>query len=95
MEEAIERDSRYESGRFPEVIYQDGSTFQFHALTWDEVDAILDLVPDAKPYFDVEDNEIIRIISEEASGYYNGQKEAGDVAVLIQNRVQLYVNESK
>lgn len=95
VEEAIERDSRYESGRFPEVIYQDGSTFQFHALTWDEVDAILDLVPDAKPYFDVEDNEIIRIISEEASGYYNGQKEAGDVAVLIQNRVQLYVNESK
>lgn len=94
VEEAIERDSQYESGRFPEVIYQDGSSFQFHALTWDEVNIMLSLVPDAKPYFDVEGDEIIRIISEEASSYYSGQRGAGDVAALIQNRVQLYVNEN-
>ena len=91
----MERDSQYESDRFPEVIYQDGSTFQFHALTRDDVDVMLELVPDAKPYFDVEGDEILQIISEEAPGYYSGQKEAGDVAALIQNRVQLYVNERK
>ena len=95
VEEAIERDSQYGSGRFPEQIYQDGSTFQFHALTWDEVNVMLNLVPDAKPYFDVEGDEIIQIISEEASSYYSGQRGAGDVAALTQNRVQLYVNESK
>ena len=94
VEEAIERDSQYESDRFPERIYSDGSTFQFHALTWDEVNVILDLVPDAKPYFDVEGDEILQIINEEASGYYSGQRGAGDVAGIIQNRVQLYVNEN-
>lgn len=94
VEEAIERDGQYGSGRFPEQIYQDGSTFQFHALTWEEVNVMLNLVPDAKPYFDVEGDEIIQIISEEASGYYSGQRGAGDVAALIQNRVQLYVNEN-
>ncbi len=93
--EAIERDSQYENGRFPETIYSDGTTFQFHALTWDEVNVMLNLVPEAKAYFDVESNEMIQIISEEASGYYSGQRGAGDVAALIQNRAQLYVNESK
>lgn len=93
VEEAMERDSQYESDRFPEVIYQDGSTFQFHALTRDDVDVMLELVPDAKPYFDVEGDEILQIISEEAPGYYSGQKEAGDVAALIQNRVQRNVRK--
>lgn len=95
VEEAMERDSQYGSDRFPEVIYQDDSTFQFHALTWDEVNVMLNLIPDAKPYFDVEGDEVIQIISEEASGYFSGQRAAADAAALIQNRVQLYVNESK
>lgn len=93
VEEAIERDSRYESDKFPEKIYQDGSTFQFHALTWDEVNVMLKLVPEAKAYFDVKGDEVIQIISEEALGYYSGQRGAEDVAALIQNRVQLYMNE--
>ncbi len=95
VEEAMERDSQYENDRFPETIYSDGTTFQFHALNWDEVNVMLNLVPDAKPYFDVEGDEVIQIISEEASGYYSGQRGAGDVAALIQNRVLLYVNENK
>lgn len=93
-EETIEADSQYESDKFPELIYSDGSVFKYHALTWEEVDAILKLLPDAKPYFDVENDEIIQIISEEASGYYSGQRTAEDVAGNIQNRVQLYVNEN-
>lgn len=94
VEEAIERDRQYRSGMFPEVIYSDDSTFQYHALNWDEVNAMLNLIPDAKPYFEAEDDEIIRIINEEASGYYSGQRGASDVAGFIQNRVQLYVNEN-
>ena len=70
----MERDSQYESDKLPEVIYQDGSTFQFHALTWDEVNVMLELAPAAKPYFDVEGDEVIRIINEEASGYYSRQR---------------------
>ena len=93
VEEAIERDSQYESGKFPEIIYEDGSTFQYHALTWEEVNAMLELIPDAKPYFDGESDEIIQIINEEASGYYSGQKKAEDVVNVIQNRVSLYLSE--
>lgn len=41
------------------------------------------------------DQEILVIILEEASGYFSGQKSAGDVAAVIQNRVQLYLNETR
>lgn len=95
VEEAIETDDQYESGHFPELIYNDGTTFQFHALTWDDVNAMLALVPDAKPCFQEESDEIIKIINEEASGFYSGQRGAEDTAAIIQNRVQLYVNEIK
>lgn len=94
IEEAIEADSQYGSGKFPERIYSDGTFFQFHALTRDEVDVMLDLVSDAKPYFAVEGDDIIRIISEEASGCYSGQRGIEDVADVIQNRIQLYMNEN-
>ncbi|MCM1057806.1 MAG: hypothetical protein NC517_09380 [Firmicutes bacterium] len=63
-------------------------------FTWDDVNVALDLVPDATPFFSVEDDEIIRIISEEAAACYSGQKSAEAVADLIQNRVQLYVDEN-
>ncbi len=38
--------------------------------------------------------EILNIISEEASGYFEGQKSVEDVAAVVQNRVQLYMNEN-
>ena len=64
-------------------------------LNRDELDALLDLLPDATPFFSVKEDEIIKIINEEAPAYYSGQKGAEDVAGIIQNRVQLYVNESR
>lgn len=94
VDEAMERDSQYESDKFPELLYSDGSSFQYHALTRDEVDVMLELVADAKPYFDAGSDEIIRIVSEEASGYYSGQKGIDAVAEVIQNRVQLYIDEN-
>lgn len=63
-------------------------------LTWDDVNVALKLVPDATPFFYVENDEIIKIISEEAGAYYSGQKGIDDVVSIIQNRIQLYVNES-
>lgn len=95
MEEAIAADSLYKSDVFPELIYSDGTTFQYHALTWEDVNVMLNLIPDAQPYFDAEGDEVIRIICEDAAGYYSGQKSAADVAGVIQNRVRLYVNENR
>ena len=82
------------AGKFATMHYEDGWAFTSHAVTWDEINAILDLVPDATPYFSVEDDEIIKIINEEAGAYYSGQKGIDDVINIIQNRVQLYVNEN-
>ena len=39
--------------------------------------------------------EILNIILEEAAGYFEGHKSPEDVASIVQNRVQLYLNETK
>lgn len=64
-------------------------------LTKDDVNVVLDMLPDAMPFFSAQDDEIIKIISEEAFGYYSGQKGIDDVAGIIQNRAQLYVDENR
>lgn len=63
-------------------------------LTRDDLNAVLELIPEAIPFFSVGDDEIIKIITEEAPAYYSGQKGIDDVAGIIQNRVQLYVDEN-
>lgn len=64
-------------------------------MTWGEIYTILDLIPDATPFFSVEDDEIIKIINEEAGAYYSGQKGIDEVVSVIQNRIKLYVDENK
>lgn len=39
--------------------------------------------------------QISSIVSQEAQGYFSGQKSAADVAALIQNRVSLYLEEQE
>ena len=39
------------------------------------------------------DEEVIAIISEEAEGFFAGQKKAEDVAAVIQSRVKIYLAE--
>lgn len=81
--------------KYPTRIYDDGWTFQYHRLTQEEVNVILDLVKGSSPAFAAEDNPVIQIILEEASGYYSGQRKAADVIKVIQNRVQLYMDEQR
>lgn len=81
-------------GHFSTKYYNDGWKYTTHALTQDEIDAILDLIPDAVPFFSVKDDVIIGIINEEAGAYYSGQKSVEDVAGIIQNRIQVYVSEN-
>ena len=63
-------------------------------FTWDDVNVALKLVPNATPFFSVND-EIIQIINEEAGAYYSGQKGIDEVVSVIQNRIKLYVDENK
>lgn len=96
IEYRMERDREVvDKGRHFTTLYEDdGWMFEYHAVTEDEIKVILDLLPDATPYFSVEDDVVINIINEEAGAYYSGQKSVGDVAGVIQNRVQLYLNEN-
>ncbi len=41
------------------------------------------------------DQELTNIINEETGSYFSGQKKAGEVAEIIQNRVSVYVNEGR
>ncbi len=77
------------------IFYSDGWSYDFHAVTGEEIDAILNLIPEATPYFNVENSEVLNIINEEAASYYSGQKEVEDVTDIIQNRIQIYVNENR
>lgn len=96
IEEMMIKDQeRVNAGRrFVPLIYDDGWTYTTHALTWGEVNQLLDVLSEAEPAFRLTDDEILRMINEEAAAYYSGQKSAADVAKIIQNRVQLYVNEN-
>ena len=95
-EYAIEDDRIWaeEGHSFGGRIYDDGWVMEFHAVTREEIDAVLALVKDAKPFRSAEGDEIIKIIGEEAPAFYSGQKSLEDVAEVIQSRVRIYVNEN-
>ncbi len=94
VEESIAKGKEIQADKYPTRIFDDGWSFQTHLLTWEEVNRMLELVKDARPDFDEECDEVIKIINEEAPAYYSGQKSAEDVAGVIQNRVKLYVSEN-
>lgn len=71
------------------------AAIKWDEFVWDDINVALKLLPDATPFFSVKDDEIIKIINEEAFGYYSGQKKAEDVAGIIQNRIQVYVDENR
>jgi len=68
--------------------------YTFHTVTQEEVDRLLALIDVAKPISNA-DQEIMKIIEEESEAFFQGQKSAGDVAEIIQSRVQIYVNENR
>ena len=54
---------------------------------------MLALAETARP-ISLSNQEILKIIGEEAQAYYKGDKSAADVAALIQSRLSVYVSEN-
>ena len=77
------------------VGYEDGWSYDFRTPTQEEVDVVLALMDEAKPVSYGGEDEVMKIINEEAEGYYSGQKSVDEVVGLIQSRVQIYVSENK
>lgn len=67
--------------------------YTYRTASRDEVEAVLALIDAAKPMPFSDTGEIIRIISEEAESYYQGQKTVDEVAEIIQSRIRIYINE--
>lgn len=63
-------------------------------LTEEEAKMMTDLIESADHMY-YYDTNVMDIITEEAQVYFDGQKSAEEVAKIIQNRVQTYVNESR
>ncbi len=93
IEYRMEEDSRCSEDQFSVITYDDGWQFRYHAVTWEEINTIFDLLKEAVPSFYVEEDEIIKIINEEAADYYHGQKGIDEVVSIIQKRIRLYVGE--
>lgn len=72
--------------------YEDGWSYEYRRATQDEVDLVMELINDAKP-FTMSQSKVLEIIDEEAAGYFAGQKDLDSVVKVIQSRIQNYVDE--
>jgi len=72
----------------------DGWSYTYHTATMEEVDKILALL-DGAVLTGGSDDEIMEIIIQEAEDFFAGHKTAVEVAEIIQNRINIYVNENR
>lgn len=72
----------------------DDFTVEVYAATQEQVDRVREMIDTAQPDIGI-DQQLFAIINEEAQAYFDGQKTVEDVASLVQNRVQTYLNETK
>lgn len=73
--------------------WQDGTEIEGRALTEAEAQAFKQVIESAKPVFE-NDTQILSLITEEATLFFEGQKTAAEAAGIIQNRVKIYISEN-
>lgn len=83
-----------EKEEYDNYYYINGESIVLEQFTKQEVDAICNFVYslNKRGYYN---QDIINIVNEEAALFFDGQKNARDVAAVIQSRVQLYVDENQ
>lgn len=67
-------------------------SFEIYASTQEEADAVRELIDNTTTLVS-QDTQIMSIINEEVAPYFEGQKSVQEVADIIQNRIQTYVDE--
>ena len=73
--------------------YTSGKQVKKNPLTQEEAKEFYDYVVSIDTMYEAE-TDIKNIINEEASAFFSGQKTAEEVAEIIQNRVNVYINEN-
>ncbi len=79
---------------YDEVYYVNGAEVPISPMTQEEVEEVIAFVQSVDQ-LNSANQDLLKIISEEAAPYFAGQKNAKEVADIIQNRVQIYVNENR
>ncbi len=79
---------------YDDYFYMNNESIIIDPLTQEQVDQIVSFVEGVNraSYYD---QDIMNIVNEEAAFFFAGQKTAADVANIINNRVQLYVNDNR
>ena len=82
-----------EKVEYDESFYINGEEFPLPPMSQAQLDQIMEYIYSVKKaaYFN---DDVTNIINEEMGAFFSGQKEARDVANIIQNKVQLFVDEN-
>lgn len=74
-----------------------GLTGEIYAISEEQADQVRYLLENARGRYNITSfqTSMFGIIMEEAQSYFAGQKTAVEVASIIQNRIEIYVNESR
>lgn len=79
---------------YDEIYYVDDMEIPISPMTDAEIEEVLNFIKSLDQVYTYDAN-LINIISEEAAPYFAGQKNAKEVAEIIQSRIQIYVNENR
>lgn len=74
--------------------YIDGVELIIEPMTEEETEKFKENLYSFTQIYNYDEN-LIQIIQEETAAFFNGQKNVGDVAGIIQSRAQIYVNENR
>ncbi|MBP5263707.1 MAG: hypothetical protein J6Z33_04965, partial [Lachnospiraceae bacterium] len=70
-------------------------TYEYKPITKEEVDMVDTLLAGSKLPSSVNDQELLKIITEEADSFFSGAKSVDEAVKVIQSRVNLYIKENK
>lgn len=74
------------------VSIDDGEVYDIYSLTSEQIQKFQNMIDEIHSVY-IQDQEIVKIISEEATAYFEGQKNEDDTIRVIQSRVKLYLQE--
>lgn len=87
-------DENGEKKEYEETFYMNGEEITLPPMSQEQVDKCVNFIYSVnKPVYDNDD--VMNIINEEMESFYSGQKNAGEVAKIIQSRVQVFVDENR
>lgn len=97
-QEALERpyylDENGEKVEYDNYYYMNGEEIKIEPLSQEQIDGMKEFIFSVNKCYYYNEN-IMNIINEEMEAFFSGQKSAQEVARVIQNRAQIYVDENR